>query len=254
MVGMTTEAAPRWWARPKADLLVVCDHASNWIPPALGGLGLGAPALNSHDAWDIGALALAQALSQRLQADLLASPVSRLVIDCNRSPSSPYLIPLSADDQAIPGNASLDAAEVAHRLAAFHQPYHRAIASWLEARGLSAKALISVHSFTPTFGRESRPWLCGLLHDEDELSLRLLGALRDELGDAVGDNQPYGPHPDYDHTVPEHAYMRNLPAVLIEVRNDQLCDTAVISLWADRLAKGLMMALNERGQGQTSTR
>ena len=46
------------------DFVLVCEHASNVIPDALGGLGLSRAAIDSHIAWDPGALALAVAMSR----------------------------------------------------------------------------------------------------------------------------------------------------------------------------------------------
>ena len=37
-------------------ILLVCEHASNRMPRSLGTLGMVADALESHVAWDIGAL------------------------------------------------------------------------------------------------------------------------------------------------------------------------------------------------------
>ena len=43
--------------------IIVCDHASNWIPPEYGDLGLDPLQLKRHIAYDIGAEALTRALS-----------------------------------------------------------------------------------------------------------------------------------------------------------------------------------------------
>ena len=66
------DAAPVAWHRRegRAGLLLLCEHASAHIPPGFQGLGLPAAELQRHIAWDIGALALAQALSDRLDAPL----------------------------------------------------------------------------------------------------------------------------------------------------------------------------------------
>ena len=67
-------------------LVIVCDHASNYVPAEYRGLGLGAEDLLRHIAWDPGALGVSRALARRLCAPLVAGGVSRLVIDCNREP------------------------------------------------------------------------------------------------------------------------------------------------------------------------
>jgi len=66
----------------------VCDHASNRIPEEYRSFGLAQDALETHIAWDPGALAVARHLSARLDGPLFWPDVSRLVIDCNRAPES----------------------------------------------------------------------------------------------------------------------------------------------------------------------
>jgi predicted N-formylglutamate amidohydrolase len=62
-------------------LILVCEHASRYIPEALNNLGLDDAAAREHIAWDIGALQLAEKLSQVLGATLLSANYSRLLID-----------------------------------------------------------------------------------------------------------------------------------------------------------------------------
>jgi predicted N-formylglutamate amidohydrolase len=47
-----------------SDIVLVCEHAANRMPRALGTLGLDARALESHIAWDIGAAGVAERLSE----------------------------------------------------------------------------------------------------------------------------------------------------------------------------------------------
>ena len=70
----------------KAPLLLLCDHASKAVPKALGTLGITDAELSQHVGWDIGGLDAAIELSRELDARLVASGYSRLVIDCNRWP------------------------------------------------------------------------------------------------------------------------------------------------------------------------
>ena len=55
-------------------------------------LGLTPDDLASHIAWDPGALELSRALSEILDAPLVYSAVSRLLIDPNRDPESPSAV------------------------------------------------------------------------------------------------------------------------------------------------------------------
>jgi predicted N-formylglutamate amidohydrolase len=88
----------------EAPLVLVCDHASNHMPPEFGDLGLSKPDLERHIAWDIGALGLARGMAQTLDAPLVHPTASRLILDCNRDPyAASDSIPQSSEDTIIPG-------------------------------------------------------------------------------------------------------------------------------------------------------
>src|ERR1700731_3135098 len=91
----------------KAPLLLLCDHASKAVPKALGDLGISDEELSRHIGWDIGGLDAAIELAQALDAPLLASGYSRLVIDCNRWPGGEGSTPEISDTVHVPGNKGL---------------------------------------------------------------------------------------------------------------------------------------------------
>lgn len=225
--------------RGSGRFVVVCDHASNHVPARLGSLGLAPAELERHIAWDPGALPVAQALAKLLDAPLVASGVSRLVIDCNRPLDAPDLVTPRSEATDIPGNAGLDAAARAQRVALSHAPFHSAVEA-LVAERLSAGlgcAMIAVHSFTPVYNGVARPWHVGVIHDGDErLSRPLLAALARVPGVVVGDNQPYSPADRVYYTLERHARARGLPCVMIEIRNDEIATASAQGLWAERLA------------------
>src|SRR5204862_5116957 len=72
--------------------VVVCEHASNRLPRALGLLGLTPADLERHIAFDPGAAELAAAIAERTGGALVQQRYSRLVIDCNRSTEVPDAI------------------------------------------------------------------------------------------------------------------------------------------------------------------
>ena len=76
-------------ARGRSPFMLVCDHASHQIPAKYGDMGLSDEERLSHIAWDPGALSVSLGLSARLDAPLVASRISRLVIDANRDTTSP---------------------------------------------------------------------------------------------------------------------------------------------------------------------
>ena len=64
-------------ARGASPYVIVCDHASNFIPEHFGTLGLPQADLTRHIAWDPGALPVAQELAGLLDAPLVESCRSR---------------------------------------------------------------------------------------------------------------------------------------------------------------------------------
>jgi predicted N-formylglutamate amidohydrolase len=220
-----------------APLLLICDHASNAVPPAYGTLGLPAAELSRHIAWDIGAAAVTRDLARRLGAPAILAGFSRLLIDPNRGADDPTLVMRLSDGAVIPVNAAADAGEVEARIAAFHAPYHAAITAALDAmlaRGV-VPAVLSIHSFTPRWRDFARPWHCAVLWDRDpRLARPLIAALRAE-GLAVGDNQPYDGALEND-TLYRHATARGLPHALVEIRQDLVSAEGGAAEWAGRLA------------------
>lgn len=240
--------------RPDSDspLLFTCDHAHWRLPEALGSLGLPSAELRRHIGWDIGALAVAQALAARFGATLVASGYSRLVVDCNRHPSRHDAIPVRSEATDIPGNRDLDAAARAARVAAFHAPYHAAIAALLDARAKTGRTVIyvAIHSFTPVYLGVARPWQIGLLsHRDRRLTESMLAVLREDPSLNVGDNVPYRVTDDGDYGIPVHAEARGLPHLLIELRQDEIAEAAGQHSWAERLAGLLPRAIAAAGVG-----
>ena len=68
---------------------------------------LSTEALESHIAWDPGALAVSRMMAKSLDATLVHQRFSRLVYDCNRPPDSPGAMPETSEVYPVPGNAAL---------------------------------------------------------------------------------------------------------------------------------------------------
>src|SRR3954471_1270154 len=127
--GPSFAAVGRENADGRGAFVIVCDHAANRFPPEFGFLGLSPAEREAHIAWDPGALGVAQVLSRLLDAPLVYSKVSRLIIDCNRDPGAPDAIVEKSvvSGIAIPGNAALPESERRRRITTVHEPFHRAI-------------------------------------------------------------------------------------------------------------------------------
>ncbi len=228
----------------KSSVLVLCDHASNHVPDDVnnGSLGISEADMGRHIAFDIGARGTALALAKMLQAPMLASCFSRLVIDPNRGEDDPTILMKIYDHTIIEGNRFADSAEKQRRIKAYHQPYHAEIKSALEkvvGQG-ETPVILSIHSYTPQLnGRPKRPWHIGVLWDQDgRIAEPLIKALHTDPEICVGDNEPYSGELRGD-TMYFHATKNNYPHVLIEVRHDLIDTEEGQQKWAAILAAPL---------------
>jgi len=222
----------------RSNAVLVCDHASNSVPRQLGSLGLDAVQLADHIGWDPGAADVARRLSILLDAPLVLSGYSRLVIDCNRPLRSAGSIAEQSDGVPVPGNRGLSPLERESRINALYRPYHEAIDRLLDGRTRRPSLLLSIHSFTPVLNGRPRPWHIGVSHWRDRrLAALMLGVLARSGEFTVGDNAPYPIDEDVDYTIPVHGEGRGLPSVMIEIRQDEIRTTTGAAAWAARLAE-----------------
>lgn len=205
-----------------SDIVLVCEHASAFIPTALNDLGLSAEARHSHAAWDPGAKAVACEMARQLDAPLVASKVSRLVYDCNRPPDAPSAMPERSEVFDIPGNKKLTRNDRETRVARYYTPFHDRLKQVLSTK--PDPVVVTIHSFTPIYQGIQREVEVGILHDQDT---RLADAMLEaETGTFVTRrNDPYGPADGVTHTLKEHALPQGRRNVMIEIRND-LIETA----------------------------
>ncbi|MFQ5623080.1 MAG: N-formylglutamate amidohydrolase [Paracoccaceae bacterium] len=231
----------------ESDVVLVCEHASRAIPAEFNGLGLQESVRSSHIAWDPGALGVARALSEKLDAPLVHQLVSRLVYDCNRPPHSPDAVPEISEVFEIPGNRGLSAAARQDRVDRFYLPFRRCLATLLEQRGKRARrpVIVTVHSFTPVFFGKIRTVGIGILHDSDRrFADGVLAGLKPSKDIEIAENQPYGPENGVTHTLVEHGISRGLLNVMIEMRNDLISGIVEQRRMADRLSAAIIFALD----------
>lgn len=225
-----------------APWLVTCDHASNTVPPFVNGGSLGLPDgdMARHIAFDPGAAGVAKALGAALDAPVICSNFSRLVIDPNRGLDDPTLLMRLYDGTLIPANRFATDADIAQRLDRCYRPYHAALEELAARPGI---CLISVHSFTPQLrGRPPRPWQIGILSASDRrVADPLIARLTEEPDLTVGDNEPYSGHLPGD-AVDQHALQQGRPNVLIELRQDVIATGDAQENWATRLVPHLEAA------------
>ncbi|MEX0346526.1 MAG: N-formylglutamate amidohydrolase [Rhizobiaceae bacterium] len=206
-----------------SPVLLVCEHASNRIPPRYVNLGLTPESSGSHAAWDPGALPLAKQMSEFLDATLVAGTVSRLVYDCNRPPESPAAILDQSERIAIPGNIGLTESQRRERVERTYEPFRRTVAGEILRRRGTQTALVTVHSFTPVYMGKRRDVEIGIVHDTDaKLADVMLDVAEREGAFKTSRNQPYGPRDGVTHTLKLHGIENGLPNVMLEVANNLL--------------------------------
>ena len=230
-------------------VVVVCDHARNMVPRVLDDLGVDASVLAQHVAYDIGCEGLARRLARLLDAPLVLSRFSRLVIDLNRHLTDPTSILEISDGIVIPGNRRLSREQAMRRAEEIFLPYHNAVSAQLEhvrvTRGLPV--LITVHSFVPQMNGVDRPWHVGVLWNKDDrISRPLLESLTAEADLCVGDNEPYNAHDLAGYTMETQAEARGYPHALLEIRQDLIATEADGLVWAERLARHLQPILSHK--------
>lgn len=146
---------------PVRDFIVVtCEHGGNRIPAEYRRFFRGwQRILATHRGFDAGALLMARQLAGALDAPLVASTVSRLLIDLNRS----------LNNHRVWSGASRDLPEpVKRRIVERHYtPYRQRVAAMIHsAMGARRRVLhLSSHSFTPVLSGTVRTADVGLLYD-----------------------------------------------------------------------------------------
>ena len=170
-------------------IVLTCEHGGNRVPRSAAKIFRGwQRLLAGHRGWDPGALAVARLLARQLDAPLVSSTNTRLLVDLNRSPHNPAVFSLITRE--------LPKAKRQQLLERWHHPH------WEEVRRVlfdepGPVLHIAVHSFTPNLRGKRRNFEIGLLYDprrteERAYALELGRRIRHERPDLrVRRNQPY---------------------------------------------------------------
>jgi predicted N-formylglutamate amidohydrolase len=243
------EPAPVWTynAEADSDLLLVCDHADNFVPRALDALGVPARALERHIAYDIGIAPVTRMMADALGAPAVFSHFSRLIVDPNRQLDDPTLTPAIADETVVPRNRELSAEELEARLQSFFWPYHAAVARQLDAMAARGRTpvLVSMHSFTPVLRGRERPWEIGVLWDYDPRLPVPMMERAAARGWTVGDNEPYSARDGHGYTQHVHGDKRGLANALVELRQDLIDTQRGQRAWAAEMVALLRPLLDD---------
>ena len=224
---------------PARGCVVICDHATNLMPQAYRNLDMPDDQMGRHIAYDIGAAGVTARLCEHLGAPGVLANFSRLLIDPNRGEDDPTLVMRLSDGAVVPGNASIDSAEIDRRRALYYDPYHAAVDAAIDA-GLATgrpPVILSVHTFTESWRGRPRPWDAGILWDKDpRLARPLIDGLAGEAGLIIGDNEPYTGKLKND-CLYKHGTARGLAHALVEIRQDLVRHRQGQREWGDRLAR-----------------
>lgn len=146
----------------RLELLVTCEHGGNRVPPEYRDAFAGdaaAAALDSHRGFDAGALEVARALAEAYRAPLVASDVTRLLVDLNRSRRHPKLYSEFSRGFSAERRREL--------LRAHYTPYRERVEVLVAAAVARGACVLHVssHSFTPVLAGAVRAADAGLLYD-----------------------------------------------------------------------------------------
>lgn len=229
-----------------SSVVLVCEHASHFIPEKFNSLGLTEADRKSHAAWDPGAMAVAQEVSVLLNAPLVASGVSRLVYDCNRPPEASDSMPARSETIDVPGNVGLSPHDRAARVATYYRPFEALLAKTIQRK--ADPVIVTIHSFTPVYFGKARTVEIGILHDSDaRLADAMLQTAKRHTTTNVQRNQPYGPEHGVTHTLKQHAIPQGHPNVMLEIRNDLIATLAQQAQMAAMLATWITDAFAQTG-------
>lgn len=238
------------------ELVLSCEHASARVPEAYRKHFRGVETvLRSHEGFDLGALALAEALGRRFATPVSAAEVSRLVVDTNRSPNNPQVI-----SRYLRG---LDSRARVRLIAAYHTPHRQAVAARVAAGVAGGRRVlhIGVHSFTPNWKGHVRNCDVGLLYDprrptELDICRRWQSLLRRTNAELrVRRNAPYrGTDDGLTRSLRRCFSDRAYAGIELEVNQAMATDAAPERTpWFQALADTLSQILSSRGVGATGS-
>jgi predicted N-formylglutamate amidohydrolase len=226
----------------KPILLISCEHAGNEVPDSYSTLFSGAnEVLESHRGWDPGAVEVAQLLADQLQVQFFLMPVTRLLIEMNRSLDNPQLFSEFTN--------RLTDVEKTNLIDQYYFPYRNSIEDAI-IKASDVVIHLSIHSFTPVLNGEVRNVDVGLLFDPARKSeLEFCSILRSKLEKELPEqriefNQPYKGTDDGLTTslrkkFPDHKYL----GIEIEI-NQKFVGTMLFPSLKQSLLNGIKQTLN----------
>ena len=221
------------------DIVLLCEHGGSAVPEPWQDLGLPSVFFETHFGCDLKAADLTRAVGKAIGATTIIPHYSRLFLDYNRKRSDPDCLRIEMGGIPIPANLDLTQDEIELRETIARTPVERAMAQWTEER--PARAVISIHSFSPYWNNARRDCEIGVMWREDtRLAPPLIEALSNQSRYVVRSNEPYDFRSNDWFTLQRHGLEIGVPCAYIEVRNDLILDGREI---AGCLAQAILDAL-----------
>ncbi len=223
--------------------IVTCEHGGYEVPLRYKHLFQGQETvLMSHRGWDPGALELAKWISEKLNAPLFYTTISRLLIECNRSLDHQQLF--SAFTQHLDDDAKTD-------LLGIYNHYRDDVIKKVEEVFHASEFVchLSIHSFTPEWNGEERLTDIGILFDPDRKhEAAFCGVLINELtqslpSNIISANMPYQGIDDGFTTFLRKKFGVNYLGIEIEV-NQKFVKTANFEILRNALFKSIVNSGN----------
>jgi predicted N-formylglutamate amidohydrolase len=174
--------------------VVSCEHGGNSVPVAYRHLfaePAAQAALDSHRGWDPGSLQIGRWFARKLQAPLIVSTTTRLLVEPNRSLGHRRIF--SEWPQSLPDDQKQSL------LDHYYHPHREQVVAAITAAHAEARTILhlSMHTFTPVWDGVTRTTDVGLLFDparrpEAALCRQWQQQLRRHLPDlTIHRNRPY---------------------------------------------------------------
>ncbi|MBN1126974.1 MAG: N-formylglutamate amidohydrolase [Sedimentisphaerales bacterium] len=172
------------------SIVLSCEHATNVVPSCYKSLFHGyQKILQTHRAYDIGIRQVALYVKQYFHCLLFEFPITRLLIDANRSPGyrlySEFSRPLSKPEKE-------------RLFRQYYQPYREKVTDAIRHNIQQGKTVLhlSLHSFTPVWKDKPRYGDIGILYDpscpgEKQAAIRLQSEIAAHSNYAIRRNYPY---------------------------------------------------------------
>lgn len=220
-------------------VLLTCEHATNTMPKPFQWHTQDVWLKDTHWAYDLGANDFMIDVARQLGTVGVGARFSRLLCDANRPIASQTLFRTIADGRPIFMNQEMTEDDAQWRLWKYYVPYHQKLGE--VANALDPSLVISVHSFSPNYEGEKRPFELGVLCTHNEALANRIADQFQAGGFDVRVNEPWSGKDGFMFSADSVAISspHSRKAMMLELRNDLAVDFG----WRARVAGVLYKSL-----------